>query len=218
MAVYDLEEQEKISELKAWWDRWGTLLTLLAVLFAVIAVGWRVYNWRMDTQSMQAAELYHTFSEAAATGKDLDAVQKQAAQIRADFPKSHYAVMAALDAARVLFDGGKFPEAAGELEWVQTHADDTALRDLARVRLAVVLAQQQKYDEAAAKLQPVPASPMLAARFSDVLGDVLAAQKKFAEARDAWKSALDTLAAAGVAEGDPRREFVRLKLESIAGS
>ena len=39
MAVYDLEEQEQLSELKAWWARWGTLITTAAVALALIAVG-----------------------------------------------------------------------------------------------------------------------------------------------------------------------------------
>ena len=27
MAVYDLEEQDQIDELKAWWKRWGNAIT-----------------------------------------------------------------------------------------------------------------------------------------------------------------------------------------------
>ena len=37
MATYDLEEQEQMDELKAWWKRWGSL-TMLAVALALAAV------------------------------------------------------------------------------------------------------------------------------------------------------------------------------------
>ncbi|MBQ7625958.1 MAG: tetratricopeptide repeat protein, partial [Rhodocyclaceae bacterium] len=136
----------------------------------------------------------------------------------AQFPKSHYAVMAALDAARVLFEEGEFAQAGEELGWVENHARDAALRDLARLRLAVVLTQQKDYAGARAKLQPLPAEPMLAARFNDVLGDAFAAEEKPQEARQAWQSALDLLTANGVTGQDPRLLFLRLKLDSISGS
>ena len=40
MAVYDLEEQEQISELKAWWAQYGNLVTTIAVIAALASVGW----------------------------------------------------------------------------------------------------------------------------------------------------------------------------------
>ncbi len=33
MAVYDLEEQEKIDELKAWWRSYGTLIVIGLAVF-----------------------------------------------------------------------------------------------------------------------------------------------------------------------------------------
>ena len=41
MAVYDLEEQEQISELKAWWAQYGNLVVTLAVVAALSSVGWQ---------------------------------------------------------------------------------------------------------------------------------------------------------------------------------
>jgi len=40
MAVYDLEEQDQIDELKAWWGRWGNVVTgiVIAVCVAIVAV------------------------------------------------------------------------------------------------------------------------------------------------------------------------------------
>ena len=218
MAIYDLEEQEQISQLKAWWERWGTLITALAIAFAVVTVSWRFYGWYQTRQSTQAAELYFAFTQNAVSGQDLAAVRKEAAALRAQFPKSHYAVMAALDAARILFEEGEFAQAGEELGWVHTNARDAALRDLARLRLAVVLTQQKDYAGARAKLQPLPAEPMLAARFHDAQGDVFAAEQKPQEARQAWQAALDALAANGVTGQDPRQTFIRLKLDSISGS
>ena len=55
MAVYDLEEQEKIDDLKAFWNRWGNaiLAAVIAVCLAYVAVaGWR---WWTNRQAEEAA-------------------------------------------------------------------------------------------------------------------------------------------------------------------
>ena len=54
MAVYDLEEQEKLDDLKAWWNQWGNLVSgvVIAVALGVFAVqGWR---WWQGNQAEQA--------------------------------------------------------------------------------------------------------------------------------------------------------------------
>ena len=58
MAVYDLEEQEQIDELKAWWNRYGnavlTVVTVAALTVSAV-IGWRAYG---DRQGLEAGELY----------------------------------------------------------------------------------------------------------------------------------------------------------------
>ena len=47
MAVYDLEEQENIEALKAWWNQYGRLVIAVFVAF-ILGVsgiqGWRYYK------------------------------------------------------------------------------------------------------------------------------------------------------------------------------
>jgi len=40
MAVYDLEEQEKLDDLKAFWKRWGNVISgvVIAICVAYISV------------------------------------------------------------------------------------------------------------------------------------------------------------------------------------
>ena len=55
MATYDLEEEEQLAEIKAWWKQYGNLLTnvLLAAVIAVAA--WQGWNWYQRSQAGQAA-------------------------------------------------------------------------------------------------------------------------------------------------------------------
>ena len=64
----DLEEQEQVDELKAWWNRHGTLI-LAAVLAALVAfVGWLAWTKYESGQAAQASVLYETAVKAAQAG------------------------------------------------------------------------------------------------------------------------------------------------------
>src|SRR3954464_3963714 len=62
--AYDLEEQEQIASIKAWWNDYGKMV-MLVVIGALVAVagfqGWRYYR---NSQSERAATLYIQLSEA----------------------------------------------------------------------------------------------------------------------------------------------------------
>ena len=65
MAVYDLDEQDQIDELKAWWARYGGAITIglvLAVLVIGSVQGWR---WWSGKRAEDASVLYSAVSEAA---------------------------------------------------------------------------------------------------------------------------------------------------------
>ena len=58
MSNLDLEEQEQLDELKAWWKQYGNLvMTAAAVVLAGFAA-WNGWNWYRNTQSLEAAALY----------------------------------------------------------------------------------------------------------------------------------------------------------------
>jgi predicted negative regulator of RcsB-dependent stress response len=179
MAVYDLEEQEQIDELKAWWKTWGNTVLLVVIVISLTAsgvVGWRAWG---DRQSLEAGELYVQVLGAVGSGEPKK-VQDIAAAMADKYPRAGYSHFAALAAAKAAFDTGNLAEARARLQWV----------DLARYRLGIVLLDEKKPDEAIAALQAPPVEA-LTALFSDLRGDVLAAQGKAAEARGAYQAALD---------------------------
>ena len=77
MAVYDLEEQEQLDDLKAWWLQYGKYVGAALVTSVAIAllasIGWR---WYQQNQSAQASVLYQAVSQA---GRDNDVGQGQGA-------------------------------------------------------------------------------------------------------------------------------------------
>jgi predicted negative regulator of RcsB-dependent stress response len=210
MATYDLDEQERLDELKAWWKRWGNLvLTVLAIVLAS-AAGWRWWQNHTLNQSLQAATVYDTLTRSLAAGNAKAALESGSVLVD-QYGKTAYAPRAALLMARLNVDSKELKSARTQLEWVIANTKETALRDLARLRLAGVLLDEKQYDAALKQLDS-PHSDAFAARFDDLKGDILLAQGKQGEARAAYQSAFGKLA-----EDNPYRNIVELKLDAVGG-
>ena len=214
MAVYDLEEQEQISELKAWWAQHGNLVTTIAVIAALASVGWQGWQWYQNRNAAEAGALYYAVQQAAEQQQP-QKTRDAAGRLIGEHPGSAYAQLGALLSASAQFRAGDLDNAQSQLEWAADKGKDAALRDLARLRLATVLLQKGDFDGALMRLQTEP-STMYRARFADLRGDVYAAQGKMAEARTAYQAAVDVLSSAGE-QATTLREVVRVKLESLEG-
>jgi predicted negative regulator of RcsB-dependent stress response len=209
MSAYDLEEQEQIAALKAWWRQYGNLV-IAAVVAGVLAVsgvlGWRGYQ---RSQAAQASAIYGELQKAAGT-RDIKKVRDLAGTILAEYPRTSYAALAALVSAKAHFESGDLKTARAQLEWVMEHARDPELPAIARLRLASVLIDEKAFDEALKLLEAKP-SPEFEGRYAEARGDVYALQGKTAEARSAYRAALEKL---GPRDG-AGRELLQLKLDTL---
>ena len=207
----DLEEQEQVAELKAWWNQWGTILLSIAVAAALGFSGWTYWKSREAKQSQQASSLYETLARAAQAG-DAKALRDASGALAESYSRSHYASMGALVAARYYFDHHDLKSAKAQLQWVIERAATDDFRDLARLRLAAVLLDEKAYDEALAAAD-APHAAAYDSQFAAIKGDILVAKKQPAEAKAAYKLALDK-----ALEGDTAfRNSVRMRLEALGG-
>ena len=219
MAVYDLEEQEQLDELKTWWKQYGNLVTNLVLAVVVAAAAWQGWNWWQRDQAMQSSSIYAALQQAAIKG-DAKQVRERAGELIDKFSRTPYAGMGALISARIHADSGDIKTAQAQLSWAAETASDPGLRDLARLRLALVLIDEKAYDEAAKQLAIEPAAPFLA-RHAEIKGDLLAAQGKVSEARATYEGALGKLDAAVVTGSDSqssRRNYndvLRAKIDLV---
>jgi predicted negative regulator of RcsB-dependent stress response len=207
MSTYDLEEQEQLAALKAWWKERGGGVALAAVLLAAAVGAWNAWAWYERSQAAQAAALYDTLQKAA-RANDVKATRDTAGSILENYPRSAYASLAALVSAKVQFQAGDLKTARAQLQWVTEHSKSDEIRSIAALRLANVLLDDKEPDAALKALEATP-HPGFEALFAAQRGDILAAQKKREEARKAYKAALEK------AEPGPLRETLRLKLEAL---
>src|SRR5690554_2400316 len=210
--AYDLEEQEKLDALRAWWDRYGTLCAILIFVVVAAIVGWRGWQWYQGHQASQAMGYFEALEGAARQqGEDAVARIKAASTtLRSEFAESGYTPRGVLLAVQVLQARNDLDGAREQLEWLVKNNSDAALIPLARLRLAGVLLEQKQYDQALAQLSDAPAS--FAGLYADRQGDILAAQGKTDEARAAWEVALKAL------DGDPVAQIVQLKIDALGGA
>ena len=207
MSTYDLEEQEQLAALKAWWKEHGGAILLGATLVLAAIAAWNGWTWYQRSQSAQAAVLYDTLQKAA-RANDLKATRETAGAILENFPRSAYAPLAALVSAKVHFQAGDLKTARAQLQWVIEHAGSDEIRAIATLRLASVLLDDNEPDAALKILEAKP-PPGFEALYASLRGDILVTQKKRSEARAAYKAALEK------AEAGALRDALRLKLEAL---
>lgn len=221
MAHYDLEEQEQLDSLKAWWKQYGNLVTNLLLAVALCVVAWRGWDWYQKKQNLEASAIYSVVEQAVGA-KDAQRTKAAVGELTEKYGRTPYAALATLLAARQAFDAGDLKTAKVQLNWVVEHGYDEA-RDIARLRLAAVLLDEKNPDEAFKQLQG-DHSTAFAILYAEARGDVLAVQSKKAEARKAYQAALDGIENRAKANGDkeaprtPQRDLLQQKLDALGES
>ncbi|MFC7421505.1 YfgM family protein [Iodobacter arcticus] len=209
--AFDLQEQEQIAEFKAWWDGWGKLIAvgLLAVLVAY--AGWKGWNAHLESQSAKAGVLYVELDKLA-EAKDVAKMKVAVESLKKDYASSAYAPRAALLLAKSSVEANDALAASAQLQWVISHAKEAGLRDVARLRLAVVQLDQKKFDDALATLK-ANEETSFAGLFFEAKGDVLLIKGDKTAAREAYKQAV-----AKLPKDAPNVKFVEVKLEALGNS
>jgi len=183
----DLQEQEQLDALKAFWKSYGNLITWALLAALAVYAGLNGWRWWQREQSAKAAAMFGQLEQAAQAG-DAQRSGQIFADLKERYPRTVYAEQAGLLAARVQFDRGQADAAKASLTWVADHAGEDEYKAVARLRLAGLLLQAKDFDGALQQLDAAKA-PTFQALVADRRGDVLLAQGKAAEARAAYQAA-----------------------------
>jgi predicted negative regulator of RcsB-dependent stress response len=148
----------------------------------------------------------------AAQTNDAKALRDASGTLIESYPRTHYASMGALVAARFHFDRNDLKAAKTQLQWVVDKSPAEDFRDVARLRLAAILLDEKAHDEAL-KLLEAKHGAAYESQYAALRGDVLVAKNQPAEARAAYKLALEK----AIKEQGAFRETVRMRLEALGG-
>lgn len=205
----DLEEQEQLAELKSWWKAHGNRVVAVVLIAAVAFAGWRYWKVYQGNQATHAGALYETLTKAAQAG-DTKALRDAGGALAESYPRTLYASMGALVAARYYYDHSDPKNARAQLQWVIERSAVDDFRDLARMRLAAVLLDEKAYDEALTQLE-APHGAAYDSQYAALKGDILVAKGKPAEAKVAYKLAIDKAGPQDAA----LRDSLRMRLDAL---
>jgi predicted negative regulator of RcsB-dependent stress response len=209
--AYDLEEQEQLAQLKAFWAQYGNLITWVITIALACYAGYNFWQYSQRSKAQEASLLYDE-AQKAAQGKDAAKMLRVATDMESRFGGTTFASMTALLAAKVSIEANDLKHAKEQLEWAANKGADEELQVLAKIRLAGVLLDEKSYD-AALKLIDGNFPAQFAGVVADRKGDILFAQNKLAEARAAYQLALDK-----TEQHNPGRQLIQLKLDALGGA
>lgn len=206
----DLEEQEQLDEAKVWWKLHGNKVIWGVTVFLLAVAGWRAWETWTRNQAVEASMLFDQAVQATSLN-DLKTAKEAAGRIMENHSSSAYATPSAWLAGHINLETGDLKSARAQYEYALEHARDDGVRQMARLRLATLLLDQKDFP-GALKLLEEPFDPAFQGLSGQLKGDVLAAQGKTAEARDAYKLALEKLG-----DKSSLKPLVEIRLDGLGG-
>jgi predicted negative regulator of RcsB-dependent stress response len=188
MATHlDLEEQEQLDQLKAFWNQYGNLITWLLILALGAYAALNGWNWWQRDQGAKAAAIFEELDKSFQSG---DAAKTTGifADMKERFPRTTITQQAGLLTAKLQADKGQADAAIATLGWVAGQSVEPEYQEIARLRLAGLLLDQKKFDEALKQLDGAT-SKEFEALVADRRGDVLMAQGRTDDAKAAYQRA-----------------------------
>lgn len=204
-----LTEQEQIQQLKTWVKQYG--FTILAGIFIAIMMtsGWRYYqNYHNKTLS-HASAVYDEMPTLRAQNNTSGSLV-QAKKLLSHYARTPYAQMAALIIARDAALNQNYSEASKQLNWVIDHSKDRSLREIARTRLARILIEEKKPDDALTLLKKLDDANFIGL-VDEIRGDAYLIKNDSVAARKSYGLALSE-----IPKAEETRPILQMKYDNLA--
>lgn len=216
MDTYTPDEQ--LQQLRQWLRDNGPALLAGLLLGAALVAGWGGWKYYSERQAQLASAEYEHLrrvlqsADGAHTAQgDMTHAGEIVTALTTRYARTPYAALAALMLAGEQVRRSQPEAALKQYAWVRDNARDRKLRQVARLRSARLLWSLGRSDEALAELQarkPGRFTPL----FAELRGDILAAQGRHEDARQAYAEAL------AAADAMPElRAGIELKLNDLNG-
>ncbi|MBT8059931.1 MAG: tetratricopeptide repeat protein [Xanthomonadales bacterium] len=210
VEIYDAHEQGEV--VKKWLKENGSAIVMGLVLAFGGLFGFKQWQGWQETNKQQASTEFEVMNELLSQNQ-LDAAMSNFQTLQDDYSKSPYASMAALQMAKQRLEANQPDLAIGLYEYVMENGYPAAMALVARERLARVLLDQGRADEAMQLLDAAGELSGFESRFAEVRGDIHYDQGRLDQAEAAYLEALEALES-GV--GD--RSRLVLKLEAMGAT
>lgn len=202
-------EEEQVEAIKRWWKENGKAVFTGLVLGVAIIAGYRYWTDHRMGNAGKASEIYAVLLKAEQSS-NTDEMLKLAQQLQQSYAGSSYAVLAAFHVASHRVANADYAAAETTLRWALDNAGNDEMAALARFRLARVLLELNRNDDALSLVkdkQPVGYESL----YNELLGDIQLAKGDRQSAQEAYGKALT-----GLGANDVRYNNLRMKMDNIA--
>jgi predicted negative regulator of RcsB-dependent stress response len=210
MAEEYLTDDEQLEAVKRAFTEYAPWILGGVVLGVGGWYGLQHYKSHKNEVAFRAADQFSQMTAALQMNDPKKSLQIADGLIK-DFPNSAYADQAQLTVARIDVESGKSADAVAPLTQVMNNSKDTELQQIARLRLARVLIDQGKPDDAI-KLLAAGTPGSFAGRYHEVHGDALYSKKDIPGAIVEYNAAL------GASDGGAEAAMLQLKLADLASN
>ena len=209
-ASLNHEDQEQIDQIRQFWSRYGTSISILILIIALVFSVYQGWLWWKRDQSMQAAHLFSEFTTAHAAS-DTEKTQLVFKDLQERYPKTVFTQQAALLHSDLLQSKGGLTSAKNSLKWLIEKGGEPEYRSIAVLRLSALLIDDNRLEESLTYLQKARGYGF-DALIDDRVGDIYTLQNKTSEAIAAYKAAWNALD-----EKSPYRKQIEFKM-SVLGA
>lgn len=203
VELYDSEEQQ-VEAIKDWWQANGKFVIIGSIVGLASFFGWGYYHDSINAKLDKHSETYAQVMKAVSENKADVVTHLQT--FMSENKDTDYAVLAALQLAKVQIDADKVDAALEQLQWAKTNNKDKSLAALIHYRIARVLIEKNQLDEATVELNSIKESSW-AGRVAELRGDI-AIQKNDKEA--AYTAYTEAQQAKGASQ------MLQIKLDDLA--
>jgi predicted negative regulator of RcsB-dependent stress response len=207
--AYDLEEQEQLENVKAWWAQYGKWVSNLITLVLIAVCAWYGYKWWQSDQ-LQKAQLLNEKIDAALIAKQKNDVLGAAKELLEKYPKTEHAALGILKAVYSLKESD--PAVVINMLEELVKKQQGPYKTLVEYRLSGIFLEQNKIDQAQKYLAQTPTNKTWAALFNERQADILIIK---GDKQGAIKLYQNTLDYAKQVKNQAWINLVELKLSSL---
>lgn len=203
------EDEAQVEQLRRWWrENWMALAGGLVLGLAGI-FGWEAWQQARTAKAESASRVYEDLKRVSTERTErADELWQQLSTEHAGTP---YATQGALLLASHAAARQDWGAAQAKLEWARDRSEDAGLQKIATLRLARVLWQRERPDDALGLLGIADDDPF-APLYHELRGDILLARGDREAARAAYEKAI------GLGPAAAGRDGLQRKLDDLGGA
>jgi predicted negative regulator of RcsB-dependent stress response len=205
MSVY-MTEDEQLEVIKKWWKRYGNLISIIVSVILLAVAGYRYMNWHQEKLTQQASVTYENMM-VAFSNQNTKGVRSFANELIKDYGNSVYADVAHMTLAKIYVSKNKLDQAKAELQIVADKSKMTSLKQIAKIRIARLLAANKSYTNALSAIDDTTYLPII----NELKGDIYGATGQYQEAINAYRLAIDEVKTNGMGN-----LFLEMKTNELA--